>query len=82
MRRSAREILPTALLVPTANGGPRAAPDWSESDARTRRELLALLAQHQGNVTEVAKAMGKARMQVQRWIKKFDIDASTFRRAD
>jgi DNA-binding NtrC family response regulator len=47
---------------------------------RLRAQLEALLAEHQGNVAEVARAMGKARMQVQRWMKRFAIDPNRFRR--
>jgi transcriptional regulator with GAF, ATPase, and Fis domain len=45
-----------------------------------RGELIALLRTHEGNVTAVARAMGKARMQIQRWLKRFDLDPGTFRR--
>ncbi|WP_437986913.1 sigma 54-interacting transcriptional regulator [Sorangium sp. So ce117] len=49
-------------------------------DAARRDELVALLGEHGGNITAVAKAMGKARMQVQRWLKRYAIDAERFRR--
>jgi DNA-binding NtrC family response regulator len=45
-----------------------------------RAQLEALLAQHEGNVAEVARAMGKARMQVHRWMKRFAIDPDRFRK--
>ncbi len=32
-----------------------------------------LLAEHQGNISAVARAMGKARMQIQRWIKRYNL---------
>jgi hypothetical protein len=32
-----------------------------------------------GNVSAVARAMGKARMQVQRWLKRFNINPQSFR---
>jgi transposase-like protein len=35
---------------------------------------------HGGNVSEVARAMGKARMQIHRWIKRFDLDPRRHRR--
>lgn len=35
--------------------------------------LSALLAEHGGNVSAVARAMGKARMQVQRWIRRYGL---------
>jgi transcriptional regulator with GAF, ATPase, and Fis domain len=48
-------------------------------DAALHRELVARMSEHQGNLTQVAIAMGKARRQVQRWIVRFGIDASRFR---
>jgi transcriptional regulator of acetoin/glycerol metabolism len=50
-----------------------------EDDERLRTELLRLFALHRGNVTQVARALGKARVQVQRWMKRFAIDPSHFR---
>ncbi|WP_437754858.1 sigma 54-interacting transcriptional regulator [Sorangium sp. So ce1389] len=50
-----------------------------EDDAR-RRELVALLVEHRGNITAVARAAGKARMQIQRWLKRYRIDPEQFRR--
>jgi transcriptional regulator of acetoin/glycerol metabolism len=44
-----------------------------------RQRLVDSLRQHQGNVSHVARDMGKARMQVQRWIKRFGIEAQSFR---
>jgi transcriptional regulator of acetoin/glycerol metabolism len=44
-----------------------------------RRDLLVRLADARGNVSEVARAMGKARQQVQRWIRRFGIDPEAFR---
>lgn len=51
----------------------------AEDEAR-REELVGLLKEHGGNVTAVAKAMGKARMQVQRWMKRYALDPASFRR--
>jgi transcriptional regulator with AAA-type ATPase domain len=50
-----------------------------EDDAVQREELLALLKEHRGNVSAVARAMGKARMQVQRWMKRFALTPEQFR---
>lgn len=44
-----------------------------------RERLIASLQRHRGNVSEVARELGKARMQVQRWMKRFAIDARSFR---
>lgn len=47
---------------------------------RQRDELIAHLRAHRGNVTAVARAMGKARTQVQRWLHRFGLDPIAFRR--
>jgi transcriptional regulator with PAS, ATPase and Fis domain len=51
-----------------------------DEDERRRDELVALLRRHGGNVTAVARELGKARMQIQRWMKRYDIDPESFRR--
>jgi len=51
----------------------------SESDRRRREEIRTLLERHGGNVTAVAQALGKARTQVQRWIKRYRLDLKDFR---
>jgi DNA-binding NtrC family response regulator len=53
----------------------------SPSDAHLREEVVAALVHYRGNVTEVARALGKARMQVQRWIRRFQLDPEEYRRA-
>src|SRR5262249_60746680 len=45
-----------------------------DSDQRRREEILSLLREHSGNITAVARALGKARFQVQRWVKAYRID--------
>jgi transcriptional regulator with GAF, ATPase, and Fis domain len=57
----------------------RPKPPPTEDEIRQRDELLALLKEHRGNVSSIARAMGKARMQVQRWLKRFGLDAEEFR---
>ncbi|MRG95564.1 FHA domain-containing protein [Polyangium spumosum] len=49
-------------------------------DAALREELERLLRKHKGNITAVANEMGKARTQIQRWLKRHGIDAERFRR--
>src|SRR5262249_27069450 len=44
-----------------------------EPEHARRAELAQLLETHGGNVSAVARAMGKARAQVQRWIKKYGL---------
>ena len=50
-----------------------------DEDKSRRDELVALMRRHGGNVTAVARAMGKARMQIQRWMKRYHIDPEAFR---
>jgi transposase-like protein len=50
------------------------------SDEQRKARLLALLAQHRGRVAAVARAMGKARMQIHRWIERYEIDLESFRK--
>ncbi len=89
--RELEKAMATAVVL--ARGGPlepkhlpevvaRAgdARDEGEEDALRRDELDSLLREHKGNVTKVARAMGKARMQVQRWIKRYQLDAEQYRR--
>ncbi len=49
------------------------------SDEALRRDLLGKLAETHGNVSEVARLMGTARRQVQRWLQRLEIDAESFR---
>ena len=46
-----------------------------------REQLVAALVRHRGNVTEVAREFGKERVQVRRWMKRFGVDARSFRRS-
>jgi sigma-54 interacting transcriptional regulator/FHA domain-containing protein len=58
--------------------GPRdeAAPSGDELHAK----LVALLTEHHGNIAAVARAVGKDRMQVHRWVRRYAIDLEQFRR--
>ena len=47
----------------------------SAADAKLRAELAAALDRADGNVSAVAREMGKARQQVQRWIRRFGLSA-------
>jgi DNA-binding NtrC family response regulator len=52
-----------------------------EEDEQLRARLVDLLAQHGGNISAVARAMGKARMQIHRWMRRFGIEPGEFRRS-
>jgi transcriptional regulator with PAS, ATPase and Fis domain len=49
-------------------------------DDPLRLTLLELLATHKGRVVDVARAMGKARPQIHRWLKRYGIDPNVYRR--
>jgi transcriptional regulator of acetoin/glycerol metabolism len=73
--------LPPAVVAPRepASDAPAIAPGaLSPRDTQLRAELLEQLARHRGNLAEVARAMGKARMQVHRWCKRFGVDPDVY----
>ena len=65
--------------TPAALGG-SSSPGPLEEPGHGYAELVALLSEHCGNVTAVARALGKRRTQVQRWLRRMQIDALSFRR--
>lgn len=73
------EDLPAAITEAAPPSSVGATPATTERDEAIRRELLLRLAETRGNMSEVARAMGKARQQVQRWVRRFGIDPDAFR---
>ncbi|MEM9490632.1 MAG: sigma 54-interacting transcriptional regulator [Myxococcota bacterium] len=70
-------LLPTqegALSVRSATGRL-----LSTDDMRRRDELVGQLRRHHGNVSAIARAMGKDRKQIQRWLKRYGLRAEEFR---
>jgi len=63
-----------ADLTSTAQGQPTA-PRGTPSES----ELRALLASHRGNVAAVGRALGKERMQIHRWMKRYNITVDDYR---
>jgi transcriptional regulator of acetoin/glycerol metabolism len=70
--------LPSALTESEHSSG-EGPSGLRERDEKIRRELLEQLARHRGNLADVGRAMGKARMQVHRWCKRFGIDPNVYR---
>jgi transcriptional regulator of acetoin/glycerol metabolism len=66
-------------LAPTGAGG--ASPP-SDPEARHRAELDGLLAEHGGNIAAVARALGKARTQIHRWVRRYGLRPEHYRRPD
>jgi transcriptional regulator with GAF, ATPase, and Fis domain len=59
----------------------RATPNpTSGLHAERRSQIIALLHEHAGNVSAVARAMGTARAQIHRWLRKFELDPAEYRR--
>ena len=74
--RSARADPPRAARPPA----PPAAPPPPLDDDALRARLVALLESHDGNVAAVARAIGKDRMQIHRWVRRFALDLDSYRR--
>ena len=70
-----------APVVAAPSAKPPAAPDALDvADEALRAELVAALAEHRGNVAAVARAMGRAPVQIRRWLKRFAVDVHLYRR--
>jgi DNA-binding NtrC family response regulator len=69
----------SAPLLPAASAppGPRSA-----DDDRSYRALVQALQETRGNVSETARRMGKARQQIQRWLRRFELVPESFRGDD
>jgi len=64
---------------PGSAGGVLQARVTPPRTAPSEQELRALLTQHAGNIAAVGRELGKARMQVHRWMNKYGIDIDDFR---
>jgi len=56
-----------------------AGPALSPADERLRTQLIDTLRLHGGNISAVARELGKDRKQIQRWVKRFRIDVDRFK---
>lgn len=54
-------------------------PDDESAGAPDEPALRELLTRHQGNVAAVGRELGKARMQIHRWMKRYGIDIAEYR---
>ena len=77
------EHLPDSVREPTAAAEkitvPKPAPPLSAKDRAIRDQMIGHLRENGGNVSATARAMGKDRKQIQRWLKRFAIDTERFR---
>ncbi|HEY4181563.1 MAG TPA: sigma 54-interacting transcriptional regulator [Kofleriaceae bacterium] len=72
------EHLPDTVRTGRPPGAPRPVV-LSEMDQKVRDSVVAALREHQGNVSAVARVLDKDRKQIQRWIKRFGLDPSSYR---
>ncbi|MBX3201025.1 MAG: sigma 54-interacting transcriptional regulator [Labilithrix sp.] len=87
-RLSLPSNLPATPLIEHAPGGPAERSSLSPGSlpsggarrgAPTEEELRGLLERHRGNIAAVGRELGKERMQVHRWLKRYNIDLSHYR---
>jgi transcriptional regulator with GAF, ATPase, and Fis domain len=76
-RLTAETLSPSTDTLPR-RGRSRPHP-FTVEDHERRERLLGLLATHRGNIAAVSQAIGKARMQVHRWMRRYQIDHRAFR---
>jgi transcriptional regulator with GAF, ATPase, and Fis domain len=69
--------LNTAEITRAGQLAPRA---LSAREEAHREELIGLMKQYDGNLAAIAREVGKGRTQVQRWLKRYALDANAFRR--
>jgi transcriptional regulator with AAA-type ATPase domain len=71
--------LPPDVRASAAHGAAAPAALLTANQTQHRDQLVALLRQHKGNVAVVARELGKAEMQIRRWLRKYGIDLTSFR---
>jgi len=72
--------LPEKVQRPERIAGTPIARELSSDEAERRDGIVELLQKHRGNIAAVARAMGKDRAQIHRWLKAYAIDLDRFRR--
>ena len=55
-------------------------PPKREGDDELKTTLEGALSRHRGNVSEIARELGKTRMQIHRWMQRFGLDAESYRK--
>jgi transcriptional regulator of acetoin/glycerol metabolism len=58
----------------------RAGEARARGEAPSEAELRELLVRHRGNIAAVGRELGKERMQVHRWLRRYNLDIEEFRR--
>jgi transcriptional regulator with PAS, ATPase and Fis domain len=73
--------LPSEILLYAEEGADTNETPPPSEDLALRDRLVLLLREHHGNLTAVARAMGKGPTQIYRWIRRFELPLDTYRRA-
>lgn len=76
---TASSLSPTSSARKETGSHPKSRPLTPE-DEKLRADLVKRLEETKGNVSELARSMSTTRMQIHRWMKRFGLDAETFRR--
>jgi len=56
-----------------------APPQLSREDQERRDQMIGLLREHHGNISAVARVMGKERVQIRRWLQRYQLDPESFK---
>ena len=83
MTRRTAALIVALGLVPLTAPAPREAPPpqrtLDPTNEALRAQIVELLTNHRGNVSEISRVMGKTRMQIHRWMKRFGLDPEQYR---
>jgi len=74
----ALDMLPSTPVIRALGSVP--STRYSPEELEIRRQLVALLDEHGGNLSATARSMGKQRVQIRRWLRRYQIDPAQFRR--
>lgn len=69
--------LPESIRGDAGDSDPGDAP--AQDEAALREKLVALLTEHRGNLSAVARALDKDRVQIRRWMRRMGIELARFR---
>jgi transcriptional regulator of acetoin/glycerol metabolism len=80
-RDPGRHLEPPSAYVPVqSTPAARAPAAKARGETPSEEELRELLTRHRGNIAAVGRELGKERMQVHRWLRRYSLDIEDFRR--
>jgi len=78
-RRHLPELIRAQAIVPAPALAEVEPPLDDVTSNQRKTELVALLREHRGNISAIARATGWHRVQIHRWLKRFDLDPRPYR---